>query len=234
MNLSGIKTGFRKYFRVWWIPIISYLIPFGFFILGLVFKRDFIIDFSLILFYLNILGSIISCVVQVFIKKWYLIFPQLIIAGFLFLFVGMIFTYSPPDFYGTHKKIPENIDISEPLDSVPIQSDFSNYHLVLTAYGQPGIYMYYTDLKPNESGYFFIKAYEVTSNDQLSANRLKERSKIKVDTIDSGIFSTDFTIYEGSWGDKYGARFELWFDPKGDKPEYKLTERNYIIEGWMR
>jgi len=234
MNLGDIKTGFEKYFRIWWIPIISYLVPFGIFILGLAFRRDFLIDFALILFYLNILGSIISCVVQVFIRKWYLLFPQLIVAGFLFFFVGMIFTYSPPDFYGTHKKIPENIVISEPLDSIPIQSDFNNNHFVLTGYGQPGIYKYYTDLKPKENGCIFIKAYEVTSNDKLSTSRLKERSKIKVDSIDSGIFSNDFTIYEGSWGDKYGARFELWFDPKGDKPEYKLTERNYIIEGWMR
>lgn len=234
MNLGGIKTGFEKYFRIWWIPIISYLVPFGIFILGLAFRRDFLIDFALILFYLNILGSIISCIVQVFIRKWYLLFPQLIVAGFLFFFVGIIFTFSPPDFYGTHKKIPENIVISEPLDSIPIQSDFNNYHFVLTAYGQPGIYKYYTDLKPKESGYFFIKAYEVTSNDQLSTSRLKEKSKIKVDSVDSGIFSTDFTIYEGSWGDKYGARFELWFDPKGENSEYKLAERNYIIEGWMR
>lgn len=45
MNLNVIKTGFRKYFRIWWIHIISYLIPFGIFILGLAFRRDFIIDF---------------------------------------------------------------------------------------------------------------------------------------------------------------------------------------------
>ena len=232
MNFQPIKNGFIKYFRIWWIPIISYLIPFGIFILGLAFRRDFLVDASLLLFYINILGSIISIVVQVIIRKWYLLFPQLIIGGFLFYFVGLIFIYSPPDFYGTHKKIPDNIEIFEPLDSIPIRLDFDKYDLILI--GELGSYKYYTDLKPNEKGYLYIKAFEITSNDQLSKDRLKERSKIRVDSNDSGIFSKDFTIYEGSWGDKYGARIELWFDPVGDKPDYKLTERNFIVEGWMR
>ncbi len=218
-----MKTRFRKYF-----PIIIYLIPFVILIDGLVFRSDIRVDLFLIL---SILGSIIA---SVFMRQWYLLLPHLVVVGVLLFYVGIIFAYSPPDFYGARKKIPDNIDISEPLDTLPIQSDFNNYHLVLRKYGQAGIYMYFTDLKPKENGYFFIKSYEITANDQLSTNRLKERSKIKVDSVDSGIFYTDFTIYEGSWGDKYGARFELWFDPIGDKPEYKLAERNYIIEGWMR
>lgn len=41
-------------------------------------------------------------------------------------------------------------------------------------------------------------------------------------------------IYEGSWGDKYGARIELWFEPLNGSKDYKITERNYIVEGWMR
>jgi len=230
MNLRNAKNGFIKYFRIWWIPIVSFLIPFGIFLLGLALQRDFIINTSLILFYLNILGSIISGIVQVIIKKWYLLFPQLIVAGFLFFFVGMIFMYSPPDFYGTHKKIPDNIEISEPIDSIPTQRDYEKHDLILTVYGQPGIYEYNTDIKPNEAGFFYIKAYEITSNDRL----LKERSKVNVIANEPGPFFNDFTIYEGSWDDKYAARFELWFCPKGDKPEYKLAERNYIIEGWMR
>ena len=212
---------------MWWFPSVI-------FFFGLIIKFDVIIDLSLILFYLNIIGSFISSIVQVIIRKWYLVFPQLIISGFVSFFISLIFTYSPPDFYGTYKKIPENLDISEPLHSIPIKSDFNNNHFVLTAYGQPGVYKYYTDLKPKENGYFFVKAFEVTSDDKLSSNRLKKGSKINVDFIDSGIFSNDFTIYEGSWGDKYRVRFELWFAPLDTKPEYKLAERNYIIEGWQR
>jgi len=188
----------------------------------------------LILFYLNILGSTISSIVQVIIRKWYLLFPQLIVSGFLFFYVSIFFTFSPPDFYGAHKKIPVDIEISEPLNSIPTQQDYEKHDLILTVYGQPGIYQYYTDINPKESGFLYIKAYEITSNDQLSKDRLKERSKTIVNSTVQCSFFNDFTIYEGSWGDKYAARIELWFDPEGDKPDYKLADRNYIIEGWMR
>ena len=47
------------------------------------------------------------------------------------------------------------------------------------------------------------------------------------------IYSAEFTIYEGSWGDKYGARIELWFKPDNGK-EFKVNQKNYIVEGWMR
>jgi len=85
-----------------------------------------------------------------------------------------------------------------------------------------------------ESGYFYIKAFELTSNDRLSGDRMKERSKIKVKTLGKEQYEGEFTIYEGSWGDKYGSRIELWFQPSKGKNEYKITERNYIVEGWMR
>lgn len=234
MNIRAVKNGFIKYFRIWWIPIISFLIPFGIFLLGLALQRDFITNTSLILFYLNVLGSIISSIIQVIIKKWYLLFPQLIVAGFLFFFVGMIFLYSPPDFYGTHKKIPDNIEISEPIDSIPTQRDYEKHDLILTVYGQPGIYEYYTDFIPTEPGHFYLKAFEITSGDKLSESRIKERTKISVDPMNRNPLSADFTIYEGSWGDKYAARIELWFEPVSGESDYKITERNYIVEGWMR
>ena len=44
----------------------------------------------------------------------------------------------------------------------------------------------------------------------------------------------DFTIYEGDWGQPYGARFEVWFIPDNKNEEKKLAQKNYIIEGWMR
>ncbi|WP_156027019.1 hypothetical protein [Sporocytophaga myxococcoides] len=47
------------------------------------------------------------------------------------------------------------------------------------------------------------------------------------------IYEGAFTIYEGSSDDKYGSRIELWYQPLNGK-EYKVTERNYIIEGWTR
>ena len=83
-------------------------------------------------------------------------------------------------------------------------------------------------------GNFYIKAFEVTSNDHLSADRMKIKSKVNVENLESKLYSGEIMIYEGSWGDKYGARIELWFEPLNGSKDYKITERNYIVEGWMR
>jgi hypothetical protein len=224
----------KKYFIIWWIPIAANLVAIAIFVLGSIFERDWIIDISLMVFYLNIIGTIISSIVQIINRKWFLIFPQLGITAFLFYYVVIIFTYSPPDYYGANKVIPENINFSIPLDSLPSNKDFEMSDLILSNYSQPGIYKYYTDYRPKEEGHFYIKAFETTSNDRLSEDRMKERSKIEVDKLETQRYEGEFTIYEGNWGDKYGSRIELWFQPLNGHQEYKITERNYIIEGWQR
>ena len=234
MNIEKIKNTFYRYFKVWWIPIISYLIPLLIFFLGDALKSDTIIDISLIIFFVNILGNLISAIVQIVIKKWYFLIPQILISGFLFVFVSIIFTFSPPDYYGANKKIPQDLEIYEPIENEPTENELKNFDLILASSFQPGIYNYFTNYEPTENGSFYIKAFEVTSNDQLSAERMKIRSKVKVEYREPKLYSGEFTIYEGSWGDKYGARIELWFEPSSGKKDYKITERNYIVEGWMR
>ena len=234
MNLEKIKNTFYKYFKVWWIPIIFYLIPFFIFLLGTAFKSDLIIDISLNIFFINILGNLISAIVQIFIKKWYYLIPQILISGLLFVFVSIIFTFSSPDYYGANKVIPENLEISEPIETEPTEDELENFDLILASSFQPGIYNYYTDFQPTEIGSFYIKAFEVTSNDHLSEETMKIRSKVKVENLEPKLYLGKFSIYEGSWGDKYGARIELWFEPLNGKKDYKITERNYVVEGWMR
>jgi hypothetical protein len=224
----------KKYFTIWWIPIAFYLLAIGIFFLGMLFERDWIIDISLLVLFINIIGTIISSIVQIVIKKWYYIFPQIGLTIFLFYNTLIIFMYSPPDYYGANKKIPENIEIYEPVSVKPTKEQFGKYKLKVGYSVQPGIYSYYTDYQPIESGYFYIKAFELTSNDRLSGDRMKERSKIIVKNFGKEQYEGEFTIYEGSWGDKYGSRIELWFQPSKGKNEYKITERNYIVEGWMR
>jgi hypothetical protein len=223
----------KRYFTVWWIPIVGNLIAVGIFVMGTVFKRDWIIDLALIVLYLSIILTIISSIVQLVNRKWYFIFPQLGVAAFLFYYTTIIFTYSPPDYYGANKEIPKNIDFLEPLDSAPTTRDFEINDLILTNGGQPGIYKYYTDYKTKETGYFYIKAFEITSNYRLSDERMKEMSKIRIDNLKSQQVDGEFTIYEGDWGDKYGSRIELWFQPSKGR-EFKIEEKNYIIEGWQR
>jgi hypothetical protein len=82
----------KKYFTIWWIPIATNILAIGIFFLGTLFKRDWIIDASLIVFFVNIIGTIISSIVQIVIRKWYFIFPQLGLGAFLFYYTVIIFT----------------------------------------------------------------------------------------------------------------------------------------------
>lgn len=234
MIFLKIKNALIEYFKTWWLPIAFYLIPIFLYILGSILKRDFLIDVFLFTLYLNIAGNIISSIVQIVIGKWYYLFPQLIISFSLYMWVAILLVFSPPDFYGAHKVIPNNIEISKPLDSIPENKEFETKDLVLSHSSQPGIYNFYTNIKPKELGGFYIKAFEITSNDILSEDRIKNQSKIKVSSLEPKFYSGEFTIYEGSWGDKYAARIELWYEPQNKQKDYKITERNYIVEGWMR
>lgn len=223
----------KKYFTVWWIPIITYLIPILIFILGNILKKDDLIDLFLIVFFINVLGNIISAIVQIVIKKWYFIFPQLIVTIFLFIITSVIFTLSPPDYYGANKTIPKNIKIEIPIETEINEDDLIINDLKIATSSQPGIYTYYTNYQPNVNGSFFIRVFGITSNDKLSEKEILYRSKIIVNDLEIKMYSGEFVIYEGSWGDKYGARIELWYQPENGM-EYKIMEKNYVVEGWMR
>ena len=224
----------NKYFTIWWIPIVSYLVPLIIYFFGNLMKSDDIIDGALIIFYLNILGNLVSSIVQIVIKKWYFIFPQLLASSILLLYAITILTFSPPDFYGATKTIPKNIRFERPFEREFSENDLNKSNFILTSISQPGIYNYYTNYQPKELGSFFIKAFEITSNDRLSEERMTNRSQILVENLNRQVYSGEFTIYEGSWGDKYGARIELWYKPANGNSEYKITQKNYIIEGWQR
>ena len=224
----------NKYFTIWWIPIVSYLVPLMIYFFGNLMKSDDIIDGALIIFYLNILANLVSSIVQIVIKKWYFIFPQLLASSILLLYAITIFTFSPPDFYGATKTIPKNIRFERPFEREFSENDLNKSNFILTSISQPGIYNYYTNYQPKELGSFFIKAFEITSNDRLSEERMTNRSQILVENLNRQVYSGEFTIYEGSWGDKYGARIELWYKPANGNSEYKITQKNYIIEGWQR
>ena len=114
-----MKEKFKLYFTLWWIPIVSYFFIIGVFFLGCVFKRDWIINLFLLMFFINIIGTLISSIIQITRKKWLFIIPQIGIIFILFCFFSTIFLFSPPDYYGTHKKIPIGIEIDNPLEKEP-------------------------------------------------------------------------------------------------------------------
>ena len=121
-----------------------------------------------------------------------------------------------------------------PRDSVRIGKP----ELILRDGMQGGIYEAEIWCNPGEKGMVYLKAFEITQGTQLSAKRLKQCSNCmsgwsgKPDEMFAS--TMEITIYEGEWEQFYGARFEIWFKPDADKPERKLFEKNYKIQGWQR
>ena len=103
---------------------------------------------------------------------------------------------------------------------------------------QGGIYHAQVRCNPMARGWIYLKAFEITRNEPLSADRLKTETTEWLgwsdDPEEQFLSETHFTIYEGDWGQYYGARFEVWFNPENGGGERKLLERNFKIDGWMR
>ena len=108
----------------------------------------------------------------------------------------------------------------------------------LLAAFSPGIYDSVIWANPGEPGMVYLRAFEVTKEHELSKPRLKRYSNERIgwsnDPTEQFFSNTHFTIYEGDWGKPYAARFEVWFIPDSGKPERKLLERVFKIEGWQR
>ena len=223
-----------KFFKIWWYPIMVLVISGAIFLTGLLVKQDFVIDISLLGFLIACILIFISCITQLFIKKWYFGLLQVAITVPIIYYLLLLMALSPPDFFAAHLAIPSDIEISNPATSEPSHEEIHSKKLVLTQSFQPGIYNYYVLHSGDNQGTYFIKAYEITSNQVLSESRLKDRSKIYADETYQKVHKNDFTIYEGDWGQEYAARIELWFIPSNGGSEYKIEESNYIVEGWMR
>ncbi|PZF71439.1 hypothetical protein DN068_19315 [Taibaiella soli] len=196
---------------------------------------------------LPIIFSIIYQLVKRQFKKSLLSFGALIV-GMVMIAVISIMAFLKeqfsPDHYADKLIIPHNITINIPSDTTFSPSDIlSDFQLYKG--GQRGFYNYAIWIKNIEKGYCYLKAFEITHNDPLSAKELKADSRIDVfnpsdTTIHLGMGLNkyggpkNFIIYEGDWGKFYAARFELWFVPANGAPERKIAEKNFKIEGWMR
>lgn len=132
-----------------------------------------------------------------------------------------------PTWSGARELLPADAILKEAAPSLELYESF-----------EPGIYDALIRANPGEPGVVFLKAWEITKNQPLSARRLEERSMEWIGWSDVPeerfLSASNITIYEGDWGQYYGARFEVWFRPDSGAPERKLVERNFKIEGWMR
>lgn len=234
----------KKYYNSWFIPIISavlFLIA-GFFILGLFTKITY--EIANILFYISFFLFIVSIVlgiIKIFKKDYLKGVTQtlasiiIFIAGFGYLSFFMMFY--PNDYFTDDLHLPENIELNLPAKSFNGKKIRPEITFDLIGVFQPGMYEYNFTTKKIDSGYIYLKAFEITKNIRLSEEELNEKSKIFVynpsDSLKTFSTKTDFTIYEGDWDKPYGAKFEVWYRPlKGS--EKKLLEKNYKIFGWQR
>jgi len=161
-------------------------------------------------------------------------------------FLYSLLADSPYDHFADGLEIPDNIEINMPrgdrhhdiyykpeTDEIRDSIDFELY-----CGFQGGLYWYYAWINNLEAGKIYLKAYEYTGNTELSSRRLLQATEIEIDNTGENITTIGpirFTIYEGDWGKYYAARFELWYKPSDNtKYEMRLSEKNYLIEGWMR
>ena len=76
-------------------------------------------------------------------------------------------TQSMPDKYADKLTIPKNIKINLPSDSAFSFADTTPNFQLYNSF-QPGLYSYSIWTKIIDSGYCYLKAYEITHNDPLS------------------------------------------------------------------
>lgn len=234
-----MKLFLRTYFITWWKPILTLIVFLIFTIVGLLNGSRLI--FKIYPYYTAVIciSILISFFKVLFTKKWYLAIVQLV-TGIIIIFIFFIMFY-PRDILFSHLAIPNNIDYKIPLelqtknsvDSI-LNLKISKRKFSIANYGQPGQYKSFVFINPKENGSVFLKAFDAVGNIELSEDRLKKRTKLTVKKGEPRIYSQEFTIYDGIWGSKYVARFELWFSSYDKQKEYKIDEEFYLIEGWIR
>ena len=158
---------------------------------------------------------------------------------FIMLFV-ILATDGMGDDFGKRHPIPENMNCSLPNEKFEMMSiDSLNPSTWLLIHDglQGGIYEYVYFSPALSDGYIYLKCYEATENILLSDEDVFERSKNSVGRHTSfGPVGSkrEFTIYEGSWGDYYAVRVEVWFHDASLGCDCKLNQKTYKLQGWQR
>lgn len=238
-----IKKYFEIYLKSWYLPIVSAigLLVIGYLTLSLFTKTTF--DIAVCLFYLSFFlffTSIILGVIKIFKKQYIKGILQIFISittSFVSLgYINFFLMFYPNDYFADDLEIPKNIKLNIPIDEKKIIYNSIQFDLINSF--QPGIYKYNFTTKKIDSGYVYIRAYEITKNIRLSEDELNKKSKVFVynnsDSLKTFSTKEEFTIYEGDWDKPYASRFELWYISKKTGKERKLFEKKYKILGWQR
>ncbi|NML58845.1 hypothetical protein [Chryseobacterium cheonjiense] len=204
---------------------------------------------SIIIFFISILIPLLFGLIRVF-KKDFLagtlqILSSIIFGGSGFLCLSIFLMLYPYDFFADNLEIPKNIQFEKPINlndnlaSGPNKITDKKETFFLYDGFQPGIYQYEIFLNKIEKGTVYLKIYEITKNQILSETDVANNSKMQVYNSTNELkryqLKDDFTVYEGNWGEFYGSKIEIWFQPDDKKQkERKLMSKNYIIQGWQR
>ncbi len=232
-----MKNYINKYFKTWWIPIITYIGLQEIYVRGLRYgSRVFFILFPYILVPVAI-SIFISSLVILVKKKWYVAIGQVFLG-----IVIVLFYYVLPsrDIFFSNLKIPDNIEYKTPIDLQTPNSANSimtlsreNGEFFIANYGQGGMYKTFVWISPKEEGRIYVKAFEAKGNIPLTNDRIRKATELKVVKGELRCYSQEFTIYDGVWKSYYLGRIEIWFNPTNGE-DYKLADELYKIEGWIR
>ncbi|MPS73340.1 MAG: hypothetical protein E2590_09360 [Chryseobacterium sp.] len=223
-----------NFLKAWWKPIILYIIVYTIYIIGLMSSNKYIVELFEYLILASLLILLISSIYILFKSKWYYSILQIFLLGITMFLLGSFLMFYPYDFFADDLEISKNINFEKPKTKIDTLTIRKENTLEIKNGFQPGIYEFYFWYRPTEKGKLYIKTSEITKNIALSKQQIKERSLINVNPNDSlQLFHKEFKIYEGDWGKPYLAKISIYFKPD-NKPEQKIIERNYIVEGWMR
>ncbi len=236
-----MKIGYFLSYVWFLLPIVSYHSFIGTFVNmeKCPAKCDFHFSIFLWTFLLYIIATLFLIQRRKLIQFCLATFVGIIIflaAGFL----GLAFQSAPTDFAERHP-IPQGLKYYDPkgenedMEKDATLSDSTSYLQVRNSI-QFGIYEYSFFYPELPEGTIYLQCYEVTENLPLSKRSIKKETSQKTDGTDHFtclVKNKRFTIYEGDWNKYYAARIEVWFkDKKGHKR--KLSEKTYIVQGWMR
>ena len=178
---------------------------------------------------------ILTSSIYILIKsKWYYSILQIGILGISMFYLMTFLMFYSSDFFADDLEIPKNIKFEKPKDKIDTSIIRKEKTFEIKNSSQPGIYEYYFLFNPKENGKLYLKAFEITQHIPLSEEQIREKTMIEINPNDSlQLFHKEFTIYEGDWGKFYGSKISIYFKPH-NKPEQKLIEKNFIVEGWKR
>ena len=140
-------------------------------------------------------------------------------------------TYKVPAHLAHLQKPRKNLSTVQ-IDSLK-HSMVGNEKIVVTGSGYNGYQFYYSH-KKDEEGEIFIRGFESEREIELMKELLPERTRkaIKNANGEWNFYHSETPIHEGTFEKFYPVRFELWFKSKNGGKKYKLTDVEYLIDGW--